>query len=449
MFSRLSEKLEQTFKRLRGKGKLTETDVNEAMREIRVALLEADVNLGVVRDFIGQVKSRSIGAEVLESLTPGQQVVKIVHNQLISLLGGTQSKITVASQPPTVIMLVGLQGSGKTTTAAKLANWLRNSGRRPMLAACDIYRPAAVRQLQVLAEKLSMPVTVATEPGMKPPAIARLAVTEAAKKACDTVILDTAGRLHIDELLMQELAEIRRQAKPHEVLLVIDAMIGQDAVAVAESFNNQIGIDGVIVTKLDGDARGGAVLSVRAVTGRPVKMVGVGEKIEDFQPFFPDRMASRILGMGDVLSLIDRAEQVFDEKKAGELARKMRREQFTLDDFLDQLQQLKKLGPLESLIGMLPGMGKMKEQLKRARIDHSELKKIEAIIRSMTANERADSSIINGSRRRRIAAGSGTRVQDVNRLLRQFGEAKKMMKRLQNLPAGRGKGGFNLPFFGN
>lgn len=452
VFSKLSEKLQDTFKRLKGKGKLSEKDVQAAMREVRLALLEADVSYKVVKQFVKNVETRAVGHEVLESLTPGQQVIKIVNEELTLLLGGTQSKINMASKPPTVVMLVGLQGAGKTTTAGKLANHLRKQGRRPLLAACDIYRPAAIKQLEVLGSQLDLPV-FAMGNKHTPVAIAKAAVEHAKKHGNDLVILDTAGRFHIDEVLMDELLTIKRDVSPHEILLVVDAMTGQDAVNVAEKFHQQLGIDGIILTKLDGDTRGGAALSVKAVTGCPVKFVGLGEKLDALEPFHPDRMASRILGMGDVLSLIEKAQANLDATKAKELEQKIREQQFTLEDFLDQLQQMKKMGPLEDILGMIPGLAGAK-QLKNMQLDEKELIHTEAIIQSMTPEERAKPEIINGSRKRRIAAGSGVRVQEVNRLLKQFAEVRKMMKQFGAVGPGKKgkhskkiKGAFNLPFF--
>lgn len=445
VFEGLSDKLQQTFKKLRGRGKLSETDVTEALRDVRLALLEADVNFKVVKDFIAKVKERAVGQEVLSSLTPAQHVIKIVHDELTALMGSTQSRITVSSRPPTIIMLVGLQGAGKTTTAGKLAKLLQRQGKRPLLVAADVYRPAAIKQLQVLGEKLEIPV-LAKEDSKEPVQIAKAALDYALSHALDTVIIDTAGRLHINEELMTELKYIKQTVKPHEILLVADAMTGQDAVTVAEAFNGELGLDGVILTKLDGDARGGAALSIRAVTGRPIKFAGMGEKLDALEPFHPDRMASRILGMGDVLSLIEKAQTAIDLDQAKEMEKKLRKENFTLDDFLDQLRQVRKLGPLDQVLGMIPGMGSIKNKLQGAEIDEKELKRTEAIICSMTKKERRDPAIINGSRRKRIAAGSGTRVQDVNRLLKQFAEARKMMKRFQELQKSGKKSSFKLPF---
>jgi len=445
VFEGLADKLQQTFKKLRGRGKLSENDINEAMREIRVALLEADVNFKVAKDFIAQIKARATGQEILQSLTPGQQVVKIVNEELTALLGGTQSRITISSRPPTVVMLVGLQGAGKTTTAGKLALSLKKQNKRPLLVAGDVYRPAAIKQLQVLGEQLQIPV-FAQEDNRDPVAIAKAAVEHAVSYANDIVIIDTAGRLHINEALMQELKSIKQTVKPHEIMLVVDAMTGQDAVTVADTFNQELGIDGIILTKLDGDARGGAALSIKAVTGRPIKFVGMGEKLDALEPFYPDRMASRILGMGDILSLIEKAETAINLEQAKELEKKLRRQEFTLDDFLDQLRQIRKMGSMEQILSMIPGMGSNLKKLQDAKIDEKELGRVEAIICSMTKKERQDPSIINGNRRKRISLGSGTKVQDVNRLLKQFSDAKKMMKRFQDMKKTGKKGGFKLPF---
>lgn len=444
-FEGLAERLQNAIKKIRGSQKVTEDDLKETLREVRMALLEADVNFKVVKDFIARIKERAVGQEVHASLTPGQFIIKIVNEELTDLLGGTQSKLMVASKPPTVIMLVGLQGAGKTTTAGKLANHLRKNGKKPLLVAGDVYRPAAIKQLQVLGEQLNIPVFSLGDQ-VSPVEIAKQSISKAFSLACDTVIIDTAGRLHINEELMGELKDIKKTVKPHETLLVVDAMTGQDAVTVAESFNNDLGIDGLIVTKLDGDARGGAVLSVKAVTGRPVKFVGMGEKLDALEPFHPDRMASRILGMGDVLSLIEKAQSVFDAEDAAKLEKKMRNEEFTLEQFLEQMQQVKKLGSLESILGMLPGMGNISQKLKDANVDEKELDRVEAIIRSMTLAERRNPNILNGSRRKRIATGSGTRVQDVNKLLKNFEQSKKMMKKLKGMNKFATKGGFKLPF---
>ena len=442
VFESLADKLQQTFKKLRGRGKLSESDVSEALREVRMALLEADVNFKVAKDFVARIKERAIGQEVLGSLTPGQQVVKIVNDELTELLGGTQSRITISSRPPTIIMLVGLQGAGKTTTAGKLAHLLKKQNKKPLLVAADIYRPAAIKQLEVLGKQLDIPVFSLGDKE-NPVAIAEKAIHHANTMARDVVIIDTAGRLHINEELMGELKAIRQTVKPHEILLVVDAMTGQDAVTIAESFNGDLGIDGVILTKLDGDARGGAALSIKSVTGRPIKFAGMGEKLDALEPFYPDRMASRILGMGDVLSLIEKAQSSIDLEQAKEMEKKLRKEEFTLDDFLTQLQQVKKLGSMEQILNMIPGMG---NKLKNVEVDEKELKRVEAVIQSMTKKERRDPSIINGSRRKRIALGSGAKVQDVNRLLKQFAEARKMMKRFQDMQKSGKKGGFKLPF---
>ncbi len=446
VFEGLADKLQQTFKKLRGKGKLTEADVNDAMREVRMALLEADVNFKVVKDFIAKIKEQAIGQEVLGSLTPAQFVIKIVNDELTNLMGGTQSRITVSSRPPTVVMLVGLQGAGKTTTAGKLAHLLKKQSKRPLLVAADIYRPAAIKQLQVLGGQLDIPV-FAMEDCKDAVLIAQKAIEYAHSYTRDMVIIDTAGRLHINEELMDELKSIKKTVKPHEILLVVDAMTGQDAVGVAESFNKDLGLDGVILTKLDGDARGGAALSIKAVTGCPIKFAGMGEKLDALEAFHPDRMASRILGMGDVLSLIEKASSTIDLEQAKEMEKKFRKDDFNLDDFLEQLQQVRKLGPLDQLLGMLPGMGNLKK-LQDVKFDEKELVRIEAMIHSMTKKERRDHSLINGSRRKRIAMGSGTRVQDVNKLLKQFIEAKKMMKKFKDMQKGgsKGFGGFKLPF---
>ncbi|MGE4589349.1 MAG: signal recognition particle protein [Acidaminococcaceae bacterium] len=444
-FESLADRLQNAIKKIRGSRKVTEDDLKETLREVRMALLEADVNFKVVKDFIAKIKERAMGQEVQTSLTPGQFIIKIVNEELTDLLGGTQSKLMVASKPPTVIMLVGLQGAGKTTTAGKLANHLRKNGKKPLLVAGDIYRPAAIKQLQVLGDQLNIPVFSLGDQ-VSPVEIAKQAMSKAFSLACDTVIIDTAGRLHINEELMGELKEIKNTVKPHEILLVVDAMTGQDAVTVAEAFNADLGIDGLIVTKLDGDARGGAVLSVKAVTGCPVKFVGMGEKLDALEPFYPDRMASRILGMGDVLSLIEKAQAVFDAEDAAKLEKKLRKEEFTLEQFLEQMQQVKKLGSLESILGMLPGMGNISQKLKDANVDEKELDRVEAIIKSMTIVERRNPNVINGSRRKRIAAGSGTRVQDVNKLLKNFEQSKKMMKKIQGMNKFASKGGFKLPF---
>ncbi|MBR6343845.1 MAG: signal recognition particle protein [Selenomonadaceae bacterium] len=449
IFESLSDRLQETFKKLRGHGKLTEDDVNEAMRDVRMALLEADVNFKVVKNFIKTIKERAIGQEILETLTPAQVVIKIVDEELTNLMGGTQSRINMSPQPPTVIMMVGLQGAGKTTSAGKLGLSLRKQGKRPVLVAADIYRPAAIKQLQVVGENLGIPV-FAMEECKDAVKIARESLQYAQSHANDVIIVDTAGRLQIDEKLMQELKDIKSSVKPHEILLVVDAMTGQEAVNVAETFNNDLGLDGVVLTKLDGDARGGAALSIKAVTGCPIKFIGMGEKLEALEPFYPDRMASRILGMGDVLSLIEKAQTTFDLEEAKRMEKKLRKDEFTLDDFLSQMQQVKKLGSLDQILGMIPGMGDLKKKLGDQELDLNgkEMRQIEAIITSMTPQERADITIINGSRRKRIAKGSGTRVQDVNKLLKQFGEMRKMMKKMKKMQKGK-KGLPGLGSLGN
>ncbi|HET9678193.1 MAG TPA: signal recognition particle protein [Solirubrobacterales bacterium] len=430
MFDQLSERLQSTLSEVRSRGKLSESDVDSAMREIRLALLEADVNFKVVKAFTKTLKERCLGSEVLESLDPGQQVVKIVNEELAALMGGTGSELAMASSGPTVILMAGLQGSGKTTACAKLAQFFGKQGKDVALAACDVYRPAAVEQLVTMGKRAGAHVY---ERGTDadPVDIASWALDEARAERRDVLVIDTAGRLHIDQDLLAELAKIRKQTRPHDVLLVVDAMTGQDAVGVAESFAEVAEFDGVGMTKLDGDARGGAALSVKAVTGKPILFASTGEKIEDFDKFHPDRMAQRILGMGDVLSLIEKAEQQVDEKEAEELQEKMRRDQFTLEDFLKQMKQVRKMGPLSGILGMLPGMGAMK-QLKNADLDERELDRVEAIILSMTPQERSNPGVINGSRRKRIAAGSGTKVQQVKQLVKQFDQMKVMMKAMAN-----------------
>lgn len=447
IFESLSDRLQATFKKLRGHGKLTEDDVNEAMREVRMALLEADVNFKVVKQFIKTVKERAIGQDILETLTPAQVVIKIVDEELTKLMGGTQSRLNISPKPPTVIMMVGLQGAGKTTSAGKLGLALKKQGKRPLLVAADIYRPAAITQLQVLGKQLDIPV-FSMEQGTDAVTIAKSSIGYSQSHACDVVIIDTAGRLQIDEKLMQELRDIKSEVHPHEILLVVDAMTGQESVNVAQAFNDALGLDGVVMTKLDGDARGGAALSVKAVTGVPIKFIGLGEKLEPLEPFHPDRMASRILGMGDVLSLVEKAQATFDMEEAKKMEKKLRKDEFTLDDFLAQMQQVKKLGSLDNILGLIPGMGGLKKQLAGQDIDldGKEMRQIEAIIKSMTPKERANITIINGSRRKRIAMGSGTRVQDVNKLLKQFGEMKKMMKKMQKGKKGLPNlGGLGLP----
>ncbi len=450
MFQSLSEKLDQAFKKFRNKGKLTEADVKAGMREIKLALLEADVNFKVVKDFIKIVTERAVGAEVMESLLPGQQIVKIVDEELTRLMGGSQAKLTIASKPPTVIMMVGLQGAGKTTHAGKLAGMYKKQGKRPLLVACDVYRPAAIKQLEVLGAQLDIPVF---QMGDKesPVKIAKEGIKLAEQKGYDMVFIDTAGRLQIDEELMAELVNIKEQVHPTEILLTVDAMIGQESVNVADTFNNMLDITGVILTKLDGDTRGGAALSIRYVTGKPIKFIGVGEKLDAIEPFHPDRMANRILGMGDVLTLIDKAQAQFDEKKAAELEQKIRQATFTLDDYLEQFQQIKNMGNLDQLAGMIPGM--KPGALKDAQVDEKALARQQAIILSMTKAEREKpEQLLNASRKKRIAAGSGTTVEEVNRLLKQFEQIKKLMKQFSDMGRGggkRGRGGFGkmkLPF---
>jgi signal recognition particle subunit SRP54 len=433
MFDSLTGKLEVVFKKLRGRGVLKEDDVKEALREVRLALLEADVNFKVVKDFIGRVQERAVGQEILSSLTPGQQVIKIVHEELVALLGGTQAKLHLAPNPPTVIMLVGLQGSGKTTTSGKLAKNFKKDGRRVLLVPADTRRPAAIQQLMTLAKQVG--VDAYSSDQLDPVTICREAVKQAASSLYEVVILDTAGRLQIDEPLMEELRQIKAGVKPHETLFVADAMTGQEAVNIAEKFNVSVGFDGVVLTKLDGDARGGAALSVRAVTGKPLKFVGMGEKLDALEPFHPDRMASRILGMGDVMSLIEKAQETVDQEEALKLAKKLKKNSFDLDDFRNQLKQVRKLGGIEQIMGMIPGMNKMK--LPDAQVNEKDLTKVDAIISSMTPKERADYTLINGSRRARIAKGSGTQVQDVNRLLKQFAEMRKMMKAMTSGKMGK------------
>ena len=429
MFQNLSEKLSNAFKRFKNKGKLTAADVKEGMREIKLALLEADVSFKVVKEFIKTVTDRAIGSEVLESLLPAQQVVKIVNEELINLMGKTQAKLEISSKPPTVVMMVGLQGAGKTTHSGKIAGLYKKQGKNPLLVACDVYRPAAIKQLQIVGEKLGIAV-FADEKSKNPVSIAKDALAYAKKHGHDMVFIDTAGRLHVDEVLMKELQDIKTATNPIEILLVVDAMLGQDAVNVAESFNNMLEITGVVLTKLDGDTRGGAALSVRYVTGKPIKFVGTGEKLDTIEPFHPDRMASRILGMGDVLSLIEKAEENFDKKKAEELEKKIRESTFTLDDYLDQFEQIKKIGNMEQLVGMMPGV--KPGALKDAKIDEKAIGRTEAIIKSMTRYEREKPDMINASRKKRIAAGSGTSVEEVNKLLKQFDQTRKLMKQFSN-----------------
>jgi len=424
VFTGLSSRLEDVFRRLRSRGKLTEANVRDALREVRLALLEADVNYGVVKDFIERVHEKAVGTAVLQSLTPGHQVVKVVHQELISLMGESQSKLNMASAPPTLIMLVGLQGSGKTTTAAKLAKRLQKEGKRPFLISADVYRPAAITQLKVLGQQIGIPVWE-TNPAARPVDICHDAIATARSRGHDVVIIDTAGRLHIDAGMMGELKELGRVLTPHEILFVADSMTGQDAVNMAKTFNDALALDGIILTKLDGDARGGAALSIWSVTGKPIKFVGTGEKVDALEPFHPERIASRILGMGDVLSLIERAEETISVEKAKELEKKLREETFTLEDFKEQLQQVRNMGSFDQILSMLPGMSGM----KNVQVDEREFVRIEAIINSMTPGERQNPTMLNGSRRRRIAQGSGTQIQDVNRLLKQFVETRKLMKR--------------------
>ena len=428
-FEGLTEKLSAAFKKLRGKGRLSENDIKEAMREIRLSLLEADVSFKVVKDFVAKVTERAVGADVLESLTPAQTVIKIVHEELTSLMGGTAQNLKFASKPPTVVMLVGLQGAGKTTNGAKLAAYVKKyNSRRPLLVACDVYRPAAIKQLEVVGGQLGIPVF---QQGQGNPVdIAKASLRHASDHGNDIVFIDTAGRLHIDETLMTELKEIKSAVNPTEILLVVDAMTGQDAVNAAQAFNDALDVGGVMMTKLDGDARGGAALSVKAVTGKPIKFVGIGEKLDQIEPFHPDRMASRILGMGDMLTLIEKAQQNIDEKKAEEMERKLRQNRFTLEDYLDQIHQLKGMGSMQDVLGMLPGMNEA--ALKGATIDEKALPRTEAIILSMTPHERENPAILNSGRKRRIARGSGTRVEDINRLLKQFEMMQKMIKQMSN-----------------
>jgi signal recognition particle subunit SRP54 len=447
MFETLAERLQAVFKKLRGRGKLSEQEVNEALREVRLALLEADVSLKVVKDFIAAVKEKAVGAEVMESLTPAQAVVKIVRDEMIRIMGESQ-KLQMAPKPPTIHMLVGLQGSGKTTTAGKLALYLRNEGHRPLLAALDIYRPAAIKQLQILGEELGIPVfSLGSKDVVQ---IAKASIEHAESLGRNIVIFDTAGRLHLDEAMMQELKNLKSALNPTETLLVVDAMTGQDAVKMAERFHQDLQLTGVILTKSDGDARGGAVLSIRAVTNCPIKFIGVGEKLKALEPFYPDRLVSRILGMGDVLTLIEKVEQSIDEKKAKELEEKLRRAEFDLNDYLEQLQQIKKMGSLTDLLGMLPTQlfpgANLQKQLKDVKPDEKQLTRIEAIIHSMTKEERQNPSILNASRKRRIAKGSGTEVADVNQVLKHYELIKKMVKQFSNLEKKGKKGLLNLPF---
>ncbi len=433
MFENLTDRLEGVFKKLRGHGILTEDNIQEAMREVRMALLEADVNFKVAKDFVATVTEKAIGQEVSQKLSPGQQVIKIVHEELVTLLGGSTEQIRLDGKQPVIIMMAGLQGSGKTTTSGKLAKMLKEKGRKPYLVPADVYRPAAIEQLQVLGERLDIPVHPSTTE-MKPTFICNQAVVEAKNLGYDTLIVDTAGRLHVDEIMMTELREVQASIEPSEVLFVADSMTGQDAVTVADKFNQDLEISGVILTKMEGDARGGAALSIKSVTGKPIKFVGIGEALDALEIFHPDRVASRILGMGDVLTLIEKAEAVVDKKKADKLAKKIKKSQFTLEDFLDQIQQIKKMGSLEQIMGMIPGINKLKQLKDAPKPDEKELGKTEAIIRSMTLKERRDHRIINASRRQRIAAGSGTSVTDVNRVLKSYTAMLKMMKKMRGKP---------------
>ena len=433
-FEGLSSRLQEITRKLRGKARITESDLKEMLREVKLALLEADVNYKIVKEFNNKIQEKALGQDVLKSLTPGQQVIKIVKDELVELLGGTESKINFTSNPPTIIMLIGLQGSGKTTTAGKLANLLRKQGKKPLLVACDVYRPAAIKQLQVVGAHLNIPV-FANENSKDVVHIAKQALNVAMSKMNDVVILDTAGRLHIDEELMEELKKLKREVKPHEILLVVDSMTGQDAVNVATSFNENIGIDGIVLTKLDGDTRGGAALSVKKVTGKPIKFVATGEKLSDIEVFHPERMASRILGMGDILSVIEKAEESFNEEEALKLEQKLRKQDFDLDDYLTQLRQIKKMGSFSSLLKMIPGMN----QLKDVKVDDKEFVKIEAMICSMTTKEKRNTKLLNGSRRLRIAKGSGTTVQDVNKFIKSFEMTQSMVKKMKNQKGGMNK----------
>ena len=443
MFQSLTDKLNNAFKKFRNKGKLTEADVKAGMREIKLALLEADVNFKVVKSFINTVSERAVGSDVLESLMPAQQIVKIVNEELINIMGGSQSKLTISPKPPTVIMMVGLQGAGKTTHAGKLAGLYKKQGKRPLLVACDVYRPAAIKQLEIVGAQLDIPVFQMGDK-VSPVKIAEVGVKYAEMKGYDMVFVDTAGRLHVDEELMEELQSIKAKVEPSEILLTVDSMIGQDAVNVAKTFNELLDITGVILTKLDGDTRGGAALSIRYITGKPIKFVGTGEKLDTIEPFHPDRMASRILGMGDVLSLIEKAEQAFDEKKAAELEQKLRQSTFTLDDYLDQFNQLKKMGSMDQLLAMMPGV--KPGALKDAKIDEKAMARTEAIILSMTKLERAKPELLNASRKRRIAAGSGTSVEEVNKLLKQFEQIKALMKQFSGKKGMRKLEKMKLPY---
>ncbi len=443
IFESLAEKLQNSLSKLKGKGKLSEKDIKSAMREVKLALLEADVNYKVVKSFINKVSERSVGSEVMKSLTPGQQVIKIVNEELKDLMGTNETKIEFSPKPPTVIMMVGLQGAGKTTTSGKIAGYLKKTGKSPLLVAGDIYRPAAIKQLQIVGEKLELPVFSMGD-STSPQNIAKAALEFAKRNGHDVLLIDTAGRLHIDESLMQELKDVKKTVNPDEILLVIDAMTGQDAVNVAEAFDRELSIDGVVLSKLDGDTRGGAALSVKAVTGKPIKFVGTGEKLDSIEPFYPERMASRILGMGDVLTLIEKAQDSFSEENAKKLQKKIKEQSFDLNDFLDQMEQMKNMGPIDQIMEMMPGIGG--KQLKNLKVDENEIKKIEALIKSMTEEERTKPEIISSGRRKRIASGSGNSVQQVNKLLKQFAQTKKMMKQFSGMGKKQGKRGLNIPF---
>ena len=447
-FEGLSSKFQNIARKFKGKTRITESDLKEMLREVKLALLEADVNYKIVKEFIATIQEKALGQDVLKSLTPGQQVIKIVKDELVELLGGTDARINISPNPPTIIMMVGLQGSGKTTTAAKLANILRKNGKKPLLVACDVYRPAAIKQLQVLGAQLNIPV-YANENSQDVVKISKQAIEQAISKLNDVIIIDTAGRLQIDEVLMEELKNLKSAVKPHEILLVVDSMTGQEAVNVAESFKDAVGIDGIVLTKLDGDTRGGAALSVKKVTGRPIKYIATGEKMNDIEQFHPDRMASRILGMGDVLSLIEKAQETMDMEKAKALGAKLKKQEFDFEDFLDQMEQIQKMGSMDKILGMIPGMGDIKNQLGDVDMNGKEMNRIKAIIQSMTVEERRNPQILNASRKRRIAKGSGTSVQEVNKLIKQLNEMKKMMKMFTSNSKGMKKrGGFpGLPFF--
>jgi signal recognition particle subunit SRP54 len=440
MFESLSQKLESVFKKLRGEGKITEANVAESLREIRRVLLDADVNYKVARQFIDDVQKRAVGQEVLNSITPGQLIIKIIYDEMVKLLGESKAEIRTSQAPPTVVLIAGLQGSGKTTFSAKLARFLRTKGSSPLLVAADIHRPAAIDQLMALGKQLDVPVY--TERGATAVKIAGDAIDVARKNARDTVIIDTAGRLHLDEEMMQEVAAIKEIAKPHEILFVVDAMTGQDAVNTAKAFHDRLDFDGVVLTKLDGDSRGGAALSIRSVVQKPIKFIGIGEKLDALEPFYPERIASRILGMGDIVTLVEKAQEHFDQEKAGKLEEKLRKSQFTLEDFLDQLREVKKMGPLSQVLGMIPGMNRLPDNVQ---VDDNALVRIEAMIQSMTSEERNRPSIINGSRRRRIAVGSGSTVQEVNRLLKQFEEMQRMMRRITKGGLKRAMQGMRMP----